>query len=555
MFFRVIRGFAAAVALFLAAAPASALPAECILSFNADAEIGRDASMTVTETLRFTAAGVDIVHGLIRSIPVRYRNAAGQGVTVGLRVLSAELDGAAAPWKESREGRNTAIRIGSGAKALSVGKHTLKLTYKTDKQIGFFDDHDELYWNVNGTEWDFPILKTTFRLKLPGKSWGEGFERIAWYAGPLGSTDRSRAVKNPDNSITASRLSPGENLTVVYGWSKGIVTPPVPSFSEKLLAVVGAHAEALSALLIWLGTAAGAALLMKRLRRAARENAFAVVPLFHEPAGLSPSLARWIARGEGDAKSLTSELIAMAIQGLFTIDGNAKEGYSLERGDGDKSADRPLREKIYRALFPAGSPRTLRLEKSQRSAFSKALSCVTSDVKRRSKALRSKERPLRPVFAAPMVAAVASAALASLSDADPDIVSASMLCLMLNLVSLFASGKRSPRKKNILLHSLSSCAPLLPVLAVMAASGSFGHNPELTLPCVALSITGLLLQERLIPWTDEGRKAVAQTRGLEMFITAAGKDRLETLNAPDDSPALFEELLPYAVALDCAKTW
>ena len=35
------------------------------------------------------------------------------------------------------------------------------ITYTTGRQIRYFDDHDELYWNVTGNFWQFPILKAS----------------------------------------------------------------------------------------------------------------------------------------------------------------------------------------------------------------------------------------------------------------------------------------------------------------------------------------------------------------------------------------------------------
>ena len=75
------------------------------------------------------------------------------------------------------------------------------------------------------------------------------------------------------------------------------------------------------------------------------------------------------------------------------------------------------------------------------------------------------------------------------------------------------------------------------------------------LPVLLAVLVAVPLRKRMLYWTDTGRKKLEQTKGLEMFITAAEKDRLELLNAPDDTPELFEELLPYAVATDTVKNW
>jgi uncharacterized membrane protein YgcG len=55
--------------------------------------------------------------------------------------------------------------------------------------------------------------------------------------------------------------------------------------------------------------------------------------------------------------------------------------------------------------------------------------------------------------------------------------------------------------------------------------------------------------------TEQAAKLLAQIRGLKLFLTTAESDRLKMLNAPDITPAVFERLLPYAIALDCEDAW
>jgi uncharacterized membrane protein YgcG len=547
-------------AAFFSAAEAPALsavqnPVERIDRFDVSARLDSDAALTVTEKLSLNAAGVNIVHGLIRAIPVRYRDSSGHTVTVGLEVLSAELDGQKTEWKESREGRGVYIRIGSADKVLSAGPHTLELTYRTTKQIGFFEDHDELYWNVTGSEWEFPIMETTFRLKLPGKDWGEGFQRVAWYTGVQGSTDTSRAHKNPDGSVTASRLNPGEGLTVVYGWPKGLVTPPVLSPSDKISAAAFQHTETVCAALIWLGAAAGAVFLLRAFLRMSSDRE-TVIPLFHAPAGLSPSLARWAAFDQKDAASLTAEIIALAEKGFLKILGNRKEGYRLKKASADRTPDDPMAAGILTALFPAGKPDELSLDKDSCQFIAAAMNCVKEHLKKCSKKLIEKTgSPLTPSFASLIAGSAAAFIFARITDADDDVVRYTALAAFLSITALFAGLRRPRRIKEPVRKFLSIYGPVMPALIVMGALDAFGSGLKYTLPCVILTLGGLLLRNRLTRWTAEGRKVLAQTYGLEMFIKAAEKDRLEMLSAPDDTPELFEELLPYAVALECAKTW
>ena len=55
--------------------------------------------------------------------------------------------------------------------------------------------------------------------------------------------------------------------------------------------------------------------------------------------------------------------------------------------------------------------------------------------------------------------------------------------------------------------------------------------------------------------TRLGRKVLDEVEGFRMYLSAAEKERLKTVTAPPQSPALFEKYLPYALALDVEQKW
>ena len=55
--------------------------------------------------------------------------------------------------------------------------------------------------------------------------------------------------------------------------------------------------------------------------------------------------------------------------------------------------------------------------------------------------------------------------------------------------------------------------------------------------------------------TALGAHTMDQIDGFKLFLETAEKDRLEILNPPNVTPALFESFLPYAIALDCENQW
>ena len=46
-------------------------------------------------------------------------------------------------------------------------EYSYALSYRTTRQLGFFADHDELYWNAIGTGWVFPIDTARVEVRLP----------------------------------------------------------------------------------------------------------------------------------------------------------------------------------------------------------------------------------------------------------------------------------------------------------------------------------------------------------------------------------------------------
>ncbi|MDR1137941.1 MAG: DUF2207 domain-containing protein, partial [Synergistaceae bacterium] len=71
-------------------------------------------------------------------------------------------DGKPTMAKEERSRGKVEIRIGNPNVILPVGEHTIGLVYRTAGWIAFRESFDELYWNVTGNEWPFPIDRASF---------------------------------------------------------------------------------------------------------------------------------------------------------------------------------------------------------------------------------------------------------------------------------------------------------------------------------------------------------------------------------------------------------
>lgn len=110
---------------------------------------------------------------------------------------------------------------GSTQFLLSPGPHTFRITYNTDRQIRYFNDHDELYWNVTGNGWLFPILRASATVTLPD---GVLAQQLAYYTGPIGGKGQDASASQQAGRVTFATTRPlaqAEGLTIAIKLPKG----------------------------------------------------------------------------------------------------------------------------------------------------------------------------------------------------------------------------------------------------------------------------------------------------------------------------------------------
>ena len=204
MLFRLAR-LVLPLALMLAAS-LSAQAEERILSFDSHVQVARDGTLTVTETIRVRAEGRQIRRGIFRDIPLRIEQADGTTVRAGFHLVSVERGGKAEPYSVDSGHDGVRIYIGDENVFLRDGAYTYTITYETNRQVRFFDDHDEVFWNATGNEWAFPIDAASARVVLP-----EGVRALESnaFTGYYGDTGKDVRIVTQDGgrrvSFTATR--------------------------------------------------------------------------------------------------------------------------------------------------------------------------------------------------------------------------------------------------------------------------------------------------------------------------------------------------------------
>src|SRR5258708_37336070 len=138
-----------------------------VVDFHSSIAVAADGVLTVTERIVVEVEGRNIQRGILRDFPTDYRDRFGNRVSVPFEVLRVRRDGAPENFELERLRNGERIRIGRGHVMLQNGQHVYEITYRTARQIGHFPDHDELYWNVNGSGWTFSFHPISAAVPLP----------------------------------------------------------------------------------------------------------------------------------------------------------------------------------------------------------------------------------------------------------------------------------------------------------------------------------------------------------------------------------------------------
>lgn len=324
-----IRALTVLLCLFASTASAQ----ERIISFHSDIAIQHDGSMRVTETIQVQAEGNQIVRGIFRDFPTDYRDQYGNRYRVGFDVLSVTRDGVREPRQQERLSNGYRLYIGNANEVLPVGIYQYQIVYETTRQIGFFEDHDELYWNVTGNGWVFNIEVASATVSLP-EAVDSAELGISGYTGPFGSTGQFYRASVRDGGAeitTAVTLFPGEGLTLVFEFPKGVVAEPTDAqrfqffVDDNFAALMGSVFLVVCLIILyifwWLVG-----------KDPAPGNIF---PRYSPPENYSPASARFVHNRNYDDRVFVSALVNLAVKGHLQIV-NHGETYELKKLESDE---------------------------------------------------------------------------------------------------------------------------------------------------------------------------------------------------------------------------
>ena len=293
--------------------------AEEIINFDSKVEVFQTGKLRVVETIRVRGENSQIRRGIYRDFPLMIEDAGGREREVGFEVLSVTRDGKPEEFRIDKASRATRVYIGSKKVFIGPGEFTYRITYETDRQIRFFSGHDELYWNVTGNFWNFPIRQARAEIVLPQ---GVRATDTAYFTGRYGATGRDARSRtsNGGNIVefqTTAPLRPREGLTVVIKMPKGSIAAPSQSqelgwfWRDNAAFILGfAGFLIIGYYYFW------------AWQRVGRDPpAGVMVPRWDAPDGISPAQVHYIEnKGLSGHDAISSALLNLAVKGLVELE-------------------------------------------------------------------------------------------------------------------------------------------------------------------------------------------------------------------------------------------
>ncbi|HET9275529.1 MAG TPA: DUF2207 domain-containing protein, partial [Gemmatimonadales bacterium] len=469
--------------------------------FHAAIRVTPEGVLDITEsiTARFTGSW----NGIYRSIPIKYRTPQGFNWSVDLDLVSATgEDGAALRTETSRERHYLKYKIWvPGAVDAS---RTVVLRYRVTNGLRFFEEHDELYWNITGDEWEVPIEAASATIALPAAA--EGVRATA-FNGPYGSTARDATIEIEGSTVRVAmphRLEFREGLTAVVGWNKGLVAEPTAT--DRAAGFLANNWPLAIPIPVFF-------LAFARWKRRGRDpERRPIVVQYEPPPGLTPAELGTLIDHSADMRDVTATMVDLAVRGFLRIE---------ERDD--------------RKLFGLISDREYVLHRLKPPAEWNGLA-------------PHEQRVLEGIFEG-------QKASRKLSDMEDEFYS----CLpgirdgvfdRLTERGYYHARPDKVRARWIVLAIAFG-------LAVAAAGSMFGGRFSLSpVPFIAAAVlsAGIILCFGLVmpARSESGARALEKARGFEEFLTRVEDERYKRMIT---SPELFDRYLPFAMAFGVEKKW
>ncbi len=580
------------ITLLLISFATVSLAEERIHSYHSDIIIDDKGDMTVTETITVNAEGNKIRRGIYRDFPTSYKDRFGNKYNVGFSIIKVLRDGNREKFHTKKISNGIRIYIGDKNHFLQNGDYTYAITYKTNRQLGFFDRHDELYWNVTGNDWDFPIDKASATVRLPEIIPRDSIE-VEGYTGFTGSKSQNYAASintNGDAYFETTRsLAQRHGLTIVVSWPKGYIAEP--TISEKIdyllsdnhslfVALIGLIILLVYYWIIWL--------------KVGKDPEKGVIfPHYEPPPGYSPASLRYVLNMSYDNTCFAAAIINLAVKGFLKIEED-DDDYSLELTGKENIEMAPGEAAIVKKLFEkstaldlvikssilkniievfggvpietdaSGNVTKIKLTQNNHQRIGGAVSAHKSSLQNNYEKIYFLTNTA--FFTVGLIITFIVLLVSIVS--QPDSMDPAAIFLMAWLTGWTLGVFSLVKQAFHLWSNVNGILSALPAIFLTLFAFPFiaGEIFGLTMfaQVASVSMCFVLIIAVIINWvfyellkapTLAGRKLLDKIEGFKQYIDIAERHELDFKHPKGRSPELFEEYLSYALALEVEQQW
>ena len=555
----------------LSALSAPAAAREEILHFNSLIKVQPDASLIVTETIKVRAEGRNIRHGIYRDFPLYFKYADGARGKVGFKVLKVLRDGAPEPWFRKSVSNHARIYIGRKDALVSTGVHVYAITYRTTRQIRYFKDHDELYWNVTGNFWRFPIRAARAEVHLPKAA---RILNSALYLGGYGEARRAGArvvASRPGLFIaeTTAPLGAREGFTIAISFPKGVVAEPSPM--EKRLRRFW---DRIGLWWLFFGSLGVTGYFLWIWNKVGRDpEPGAIFPRWEPPENLSPAGVAWLngeerLLGLDRDRAFIAALTSLATKGYIRIEEKGSGKTKLVRLRRPDASLPPGEMLLMRKLFKSGG--TFTISKGSWETLKDALENFRNVLAGEYENVYV-VRNRKWFFIGLGLAIAVALGFVFLGGVRGEVIGPAIFtAIFIGFLAFWGWQITRMWRRGGLFGRIFIIAFLVIFgapffLGFMGMVGAAFGGPEvmqaaldnlpLILAILSLPVSVMVFWFLLPRPTPEGRRALDALEGFRMYLKTAETERLNLPGAPRMSISTFEKFLPYAIALGLEEPW
>ncbi len=481
---------------------------ERITNFDVTLTLNEKAELTVTEKITVNAEHKKIRRGIYRTIPLEADR--------DIIPLSLYMDGEPHPYFTERYNGDLTINFGNDD-YIARGPHEYTLTYIMKNGVIFNGKYDEIYWNVTGNYWQFPIERASFKFIAP-KGLKVIDEGISLYTGRYGE---KQSLARTDGNLffyTTSILGPGEGFTVAVPFEKGFVKE---SLQNKLKRFARKH-------LPWLLFAVLLIYFLFTWYKYGRDPKYDGRVLYAPPEGISPAFAGYLLERKFKLSFFAAALVSLCGKEKIKITGSGK---LIELKRQDKYGPNLPKEELF-ILDTFFSSDVVYIGKSYQPEIAKSVNAFRNILKSDGRHFINKNNKFG-IFPILIMLAMQTAF-------EPQIILINVILTM----TAFSIGVK---------NTLHSNWPTLIILIFFLPTMNILFNSKELI--FLSSIAGYLVYMSTIDNTTKaGRDLYLDLLGFKKYMETAETHRAELSN-PEDKLKVFADYLPYAYAFGVQGEW